>query len=234
MKLVVLSSTVWGSVFIRENMNVSEARKSAGLKIYTGTLHRQWITLIQQEAGNTINEDNLLADLDPDYVISLGEAFSGKRNLEPGDMVISSEALYLDQQKPNILQGAAAEMKLVDLGIRAAEKFNNDERICKVVVGKVFLDPGTAKTGRKLTFMPREDIYCLESNGYPMTKWVIERKYPFVLVKTIIPVWDRYGRLQITQFRWDTAKKNFWIVRGIFEGLKKMRLWETPGKVDLI
>lgn len=234
MKLVVLSSTPWGSVFIKENMSLVETIESAGVGIYTGKLNGKAVTLIEQQEGNPDTDEQIMAELGPHYLISLGEAFSSKKNLEAGDMVVSSGAACLEASKPNTLRDVDVDRKLVDLALKAAEKFNSDERICKVVVGKVLIDPGTPKTGLKLDFLPQDDIYCMDKGGYPFTQWVIDGKAPFVLLRTIVPIMEKYGRSEVTQFRWDTAKKNFWLVRGILDGLKQRGSRQAREKVDLI
>ena len=234
MKIVVLSATPWGSVFIKENMSVVETIESAGVGIYTGKLNGKPITLIEQQDGGADPEENLLADLDAKYIVSLGEAYSSKKNPETGDMVVSSGSACLEAAQPNSLREIDVDRKLVDLSLKAAEKFNSDEKICKVVVGKILIDPGTSKTGLKLNFLPQDDIYCMDNGGYPFTQWVVNGNIPFVLIRTVVPIMEQYGRLEVTQFRWDTAKKNFWIVKGIIDGLKQGRVKRTSEKVDLI
>lgn len=233
MKLGILSSTSWGSVFIKENMSGTESTKTEGVEIINGKLNGQPVTLVELEEGIIPDvQGDLFADLDAEYVVSLGEGFSCKKNLETGDIVVSSFVSSMDTGKPGQLNDVPVDRNMVDLTLKAAEKFNNEERLCKVVVGKVFLDPGTPKTGRKLSFLPKEDIYCMDRGGYPLTQWLADGKTPFVMVRIIVPIMEKYGRLEVTRFRWETARKYFWIVKGILEGLKKKRMREIVGKVD--
>ncbi|MHB9094741.1 MAG: nucleoside phosphorylase-I family protein [Eubacteriales bacterium] len=235
MNLVILSSAKWSSVFIKENLTGMETNSDGGLNFYAGKLNGQSVTLIEiEEEVIPVMEEDLVAGLDPDYVVSLGEAYSCKKNLAAGDFVISSGASYLNNHKANQLDGQKADRKLVDLGLKAAEKFIGDEGICKFVVGNIFLNPGTATTGRKLTFLPNNDVYCMDCNGYPLTQWLVNWKAPFVLVRTVIPVRGQYGNLEVTQFKWDMAKRSFWVVRGIMDGLKKKVGMPAVRKVDLI
>lgn len=235
MKPVILSSANWGSVFIRENMSGIETKNIDGLAIHCGKLCGQQVVLLEVEENSCPDVDSsLLTTFDSGYLISLGEAFSCKKSLEAGDMIISSSASYLDNLKQNHLNDTAADLKLVDLSLRAAEKFINYESSCKVVVGKVFINPGTLATGRRLNFLPRNGIYCIDSDGYPLAQWVADSNSPFVLIRTVVPSSLQGIQLEITTFKWEMAKRNFWIVKGIMEGMKKKQFPETVRKVDLI
>ncbi len=235
MKPIILSSAEWESVFIRENLSGTETVKAEGIKVHTGRLSGLPMTLVELEKGSVSGIDvNLLARLNPEYLVSIGEAYSCKKNLNAGDVVISSAAVYLDSRKATRLAEVGAELRLVDLGLKVAEELACNGQICKFVVGRVLLNPGNASPGRKLNFIPRNDIYCIDSNGFPLTQWAVESQIPFVLVRTIIPVPGKNRPPEVAQIRRDTAKKNFWLVKGILEGLKKMQTPGTGGKVDLI
>ena len=236
MKLMILSATPWGSVFIKENIPGIETKKLPGLAVHSGKLGGQWVALVEMNEEEDVPDfgGSLVDGIDPEYIVSLGEAYSCKKSLGIGDMVISSGGAFLETSKPNELGDARADQKLIDLGLKAVERFNNDDRLCKVVVGTVFLNPGTAKTGRKLNFLPQKDIYCIDHNGFPFTRWLVNNKTPFVMVRTIVPVSAKNRSVDVTQLKWDMAKRNFWFVKGILEGLKKIRTKETVGKVDLI
>ena len=232
MKLVILSSAIWGSIFIKENLSEAVISRCAGFEMHTGKLIGQSVTLVEPDDESIpAIQDNLLNILDPDYVISLGDAFGCKKSLNAGDVIISSAASFLKGDSPQQTEEVGAQLKLVDLGLRATERFSNDERPCKVVVGKVFLNPGTLTTKRKLTFLPRSDIYCMDRSGFPLTQWIVDGKAPFVLIRTVLPA---PRQSEATQFKWDAAKRNFWIIKGIFEGLKPKYVRETARKVDLI
>lgn len=228
MKTVILSSAMWGSVFIRENMSGIETKYVDGLVTHSGKLCGQPVTLLEAEENSCPDiESNLLSGFEPGCLISLGEAFSCKKSLGAGDIIISSSASYLDDLKHKHLNDAAADLNLVDLSLRAAEKFVNEECDCKVVVGKVFINPGTLETGRKLNFLPHNGIYCIDSNGYPLAQWVADSSLPFVLIRTVVPAFWQGAHLEITTFKWEMAKRNFWIIKGILEGLKKKQFSET-------
>ena len=235
MKPVILSSAMWGSVFIRENMSGIKTKNVNGVVTHSGSLCGQPVALLEVEENHCPDiQSNLLATFEPSCLISLGEAFSCKKSLKAGDMIISSAASYLDNLKQGCLNDAAADLKLIDLGLKAAEKFVNDDRTCRVVVGKVFTNPGTLATGRSLDFLPRTGIYCIDSNGYPLAQWVVDSGEPFVLIRTIVPSSLQETKLEDATFKWEMAKQNFWIIKGILEGLKKKQFPETVRKVDLI
>jgi nucleoside phosphorylase len=231
MKLMVLSSAVWGSVFIKENMTTGETNKSGGLNIINGKLGSHRFALVEQEDGFESDLAEVISnEIKPDCILSLGEAYSSKKNLENGDLVMSSAAAYIVPGNSNQLEEVKADLFMVDLGLKAAEKFNGEEKLCKVVVGKVFLNPGTVKTGLKLTFLPHNDIYCMDNNGYPLIQGAVTTGLPFVLVRTIVPVKNRQQK-EIAHNKWDMAKKNFWVLKGILEGLKKSLPAEKRGKL---
>jgi len=177
-------------------------------------------------------ENNLLPSFEPSCLISLGEAFSCKKSLGAGDIIISSSASYLDNLKQNPLKDTAADLKLVDLSLRASEKFMNEEYSCKVVVGKVFINQGTSVVGRRLSFLPQNGIYCIDSSCHPLAKWLTDSSLPFVLIRTITSASLQGPQSEGTSFKWEMAKRNFWIIKGILEGLKKKQFLKTVRKVD--
>ncbi len=236
MRPLIMSASPQGSVFIKENILGIKTTKVVGLEIHTGKLNGQFVDLIEiTEEGISPNHHEVLpVDVNPECIVSLGEAYSCKKSLDTGDMVISSGAFFLEPGKAQQLEEARADQKLIDLGLQAAEKFNSDEQLCKVVVGTILLNPGSARTRRKLIPLLKNNIYCIDHNTYPFIPWLAHQTPPFVLIRTVIPVSLKGAQFQITQLKWDMAKRNFWIVKGILEGLKKMRIQEAVGKVDLI
>jgi len=233
MKPVILSSAMWGSVFIKENMSGIEPRNFQGLSAYTGKLCGQPVSLLEVEENNCLDVDKeLISSFAPDCLISLGEAYSCKKRLRAGNFIISSFATYLDYLCQNQLKDAAADNKLIDLSLKSVEKFINDDCNFKVVVGKVFINPGNRTTGRKLNFLPQNGIYCIDTSGFPLTQWAAESNLPFVLIRAVVPPFFKCTQYEITTFKWEMAKRNFWIIKGILEGLKKRRFPETVRKVD--
>ncbi len=236
MKLVILSSSPGGSVFLKENLSGSETRQAAGLEIHFGKLGGHLVALLETTGAEVSSEpgEGWPAGSDPEYLISLGEAYSCKKNLDPGDMVISSGALFPRPGKGHRLEEAWADQKLIDWGLKAAERFNHEERLCKVVVGAVLLQAGTAGARRKPAAPALNDVYCIDRTGYPYTTRLVTWKIPFVLVRTVVPGPEISGRLPGERFKWEMARRNFWLVKGILDELKKIQIQETVGKVDLV
>ncbi len=237
MKPTFLSSAQWVSKFIRENLSGMETVKAGGLQVYTGRLSGLPMNLVELEKGPVDTIDfSLLSGLQPQYLVSIGEAYSCKKNLGTGDIVISSAAVYLENCGGVRLAETKAELRLVDLGLKVAEELSFNDQICKFVIGRILLNPGSSRAGKRLNFIPSADIYCIDSSGYPLTQWAVESGAPFVLIRTIIPVSAKNRPPEAFQIRCELAKKHFWVVKGILEGLKKIQTPDAEGlrKVDLI
>jgi len=214
MNLVVVSSSQLGSVFIKENLAKQEILEYPGLKVTRGKLHGHNITLVEPEEGGRqvqISPDMLVNDLAAKYVVSLGKAECHLNSLAPGDIVVSAEA---------------SDQKLIDLALKAAEKFGPDEKNCKVVVGRVVSDqdaPAGKPSGRKHV----KEIQCVDPEGFVQARDWSENQIPFVLVRTITPRQDGQD-CDLTRFNWDMAKRNFWLVKGILDAAKKLSAGKRP------
>jgi nucleoside phosphorylase len=212
MNLVVVSSTQLGSVFIKENLVKQEVLEYPGLMITRGKLQGHKITLIEPGEGLEevrITPEILVHDLAAHNVVSLGKARCHLNSLAPGDIVVSAEA----------------DQKLVDLALRAVEKFGPDDKSCKVVVGRVMEAPAAqaAKpSGRKV-----KEIHCVDPEGYTQARDWSAEKIPFVLIRTITPSDEESSDL--TRFNWEMAKRNFWLVKGMLDSVKKLPAGKGSG-----
>ncbi len=207
MNLVVISSSQLGSVFIKENLAKQEKLEYPGLTVTRGKLQGHRITLIEPVEGAEqvqVSSEILVNDLAAKYVVSLGKAECQLNSLVPGDIVVSAEA---------------ADQKLIDMALRAVEKFGPDEKACKVVVGRVISEP-VVPAGKAPGRKQIKEIHCVDPAGFMQAKDWSAEKIPFVLIRTITS--SKSGEDgDLARFNWDMAKRNFWLVKGILDAAKK-------------
>lgn len=225
MNLVVVSSSQLGSVFIKENLTKQEQLEYPGLTVIRGKLQGHKITLIEPGEGLEqvrISPEILLNDLAAKYVVSLGKAECSLNSLLPGDIVVSAEAAEGDTNTgsaANPVEWVIADEKLIDLALRAVEKFEPDEKACKVVVGRVVSVPAE-QAGKSHTRKQNKEIHCVDPEGVLQARGWSQEKIPFVLIRTITPpVSDEQS--DMARFNWDMAKRNFWMVKGMLDAAKK-------------
>lgn len=225
MNLVVVSSSQLGSVFIKENLVKQEKLEYPGLTVIRGKLQGHKITLIEPGEGLekvSISPEILLNDLAAKHVVSLGKAVCNFNLLAPGDIVVSAEAADGESNAGSTtdpVEYITADQKLIDLALRAVEKFEPDEKACKVVVGRVVSAP-TGPAGKASARKQNKGIHCVDPEGVLQAKGWSEEKIPFVLIRTITPPANEEQR-DMTRFNWDMAKRNFWMVKGMLDAAKK-------------
>lgn len=231
MNLVVVSSSQLGSVFIKENLAKQEKLEYPGLTVTRGKLQGHKLILVEPGDGVdqlSIKPEILLNDFAVKYVVSLGKAECRFNTLAPGDIVVSAEAAPgEDVAAARQTENLRADQKLIDLALRAGEKFEPDEQVCKVVVGRVVSE--AAVQAGKPSARKHKEIHCVDPEGVLQAKDWSHEKIPFVLIRTITPPPDDENS-DMTRFNWDMAKRNFWMVKGMLDAAKKNASRKTNHK----
>lgn len=178
-------------------MEDKEEKTMAGMVFHRGKLWNQEAVVVQSGIGkvNMAICTQLLIDLyEVDMLINTGVAGGLHKDINVGDIVISSDALQHDMDvsglgyEPGVIPGMetsvfAADPELVSMAREACEIVNSEIQcfVGRIVTGDQFISD--SKTKAKL--VKQFDGCCAEMEGGAMAQVAVLNKVPFVIVRAI-------------------------------------------------
>lgn len=180
---------------LKEQLGSYQEKVIAGTPFYQGTIAGQDVILLQSGIGKVnaaLSTAVLLNHFQPDVVINTGSAGGFNKDLEVGDIVISSEVRYHDVdatvfgyeygQVPQMPATYKAEERLINLAERAAKSEINAHNIIKglIATGDSFMsDPERAAF--VMTKFP--DLQAAEMEAGAIAQVCHRFETPFVIIR---------------------------------------------------
>ena len=180
-----------------KQMEDAESKTIAGMTFYRGTLWNQQAVVVKSGIGkvNMAICTQILSDVNEvDMVINTGVAGGLYKDINVGDIVISSDALQHDfdvtglgyergvipDMETSVFQ---ADTELVDMAKEACEIVNPEIQcfVGRVVSGDQFISDSAKKKDLVETF----GGYCAEMEGAAMAQAATLNKVPFVIIRAI-------------------------------------------------
>lgn len=180
-----------------KQMEDAESKTIAGMTFYRGTLWNQQAVVVKSGIGkvNMAICTQILSDVyEVDMVINTGVAGGLYKDINVGDVVISSDALQHDfdvtglgyergvipDMETSVFQ---ADTELVDMAKEACEIVNPEIQcfVGRVVSGDQFISDNAKKKDLVETF----GGYCAEMEGAAMAQAATLNKVPFVIIRAI-------------------------------------------------
>lgn len=178
-------------------MEEAESKTLAGMTFHRGTLWNQEAVVVQSGIGkvNMAVCTQILADVyEVDMVINTGVAGGLYKDINVGDIVISSDALqhdfdvtglgYPKSQIPGMETSLFhADGELVEMAKEACELVNPEIQcfVGRVVTGDQFISDNAKRAELVKDF----DGYCAEMEGAAMAQVATLNKIPFVIIRAI-------------------------------------------------
>lgn len=178
-------------------MEEAEKKVMAGMTFYRGKLWNQEAVVVQSGVGkvNMAVCTQILVDVyEVDMLINTGVAGGLYKDINVGDIVISSDALQHDFDvsglgyKRSVIPGLKtsifqADSELVDMAKEACEIVNPEIQcfVGRVVTGDQFISDNKTKEDLVKTF----NGYCAEMEGASMAQVASLNKIPFVIIRAI-------------------------------------------------
>ena len=178
-------------------MEDAEKKTIAGMTFYRGTLWNQQAVVVQSGIGKVnmaICTQILVNVYEVDMLINTGVAGGLYKDINVGDIVISSDALHHDFDvtglgyKISVIPGMessvfVADPELVEMAKDACEIVNPEIQcfVGRVVTGDQFISDNKTKTDLVDTF----GGYCAEMEGAAMAQVATLNKVPFVIIRAI-------------------------------------------------
>lgn len=197
---------------LKEKLGSYEEKVVAGTPFYQGKLADQDVILLQSGIGKVnaaLSTAILLNEFQPDIVINTGSAGGFNKDLEVGDIVISTEVRYNDVdnrvfgyeygQIPQMPAAYKANESLIDLAEQAAKRETNAKHIVKglIATGDSFMsDPERAQF--IMTKFPTMQAAEMEAGAIAQ---VCHRfGTPFVIIRSLSDVADQEAPANFDEF----------------------------------
>ena len=180
-----------------QQMENIESKEIASMTFYKGTLWKQNAVVVQSGIGkvNMAACTQILASVyEVDMVINTGVAGGLYKDINVGDIVISSDALQHDMDvtglgyKKGVIPGLEssvfqADPELVEMAKESCELVNPEIQcfVGRVVTGDQFISDNEVRRGLVEEF----DGYCAEMEGAAMAQVAVLNHIPFVIIRAI-------------------------------------------------
>lgn len=184
------------SALIKQIEN-DEVKTMAGMTFHRGKLWNQEAVVVQSGVGkvNMAICTQILIDVyEVDVVINTGVAGGLYKDINVGDIVISSDAIQHDMDvtglgyKKGVIPGLEssvfkADPEFVQMAKEACELVNNEIQcfVGRVVTGDQFISDNAVR----MNLIKEFDAYCAEMEGAAMAQVATLNKKPFVIIRAI-------------------------------------------------
>ena len=197
---------------IIEKMTNVESKEKAGMTFNKGTLEGKEAVVVRSGIGKVnagLCTQILVDDYKIDAVINTGIAGSLKNQIDIGDIVLSSDALYHDmdatgfgydfgvipRMESSVFKG---DVRLINLAKECCERVNPDinVHIGRVVSGDQFITDKAKKDWINEHF----DGYCTEMEGAAIAHAATLNNIPFLIVRAISDKADNSATMDYGEF----------------------------------
>lgn len=203
---------------LKSIMALENTIDKAGLTFYTGRIHEVKVVVVRCGIGKVnaaICTQVLIDHFDVTTIINVGVAGAVHSDLDIGDIVISSDAVYHDfdvtafgHKKGYIPRMEESYFKadeaMITLAKEAGEALPNAPKIFieRVVTGDQFV----ASHAVKLDIAKDFGAYCTEMEGAAIAHTCVLNKIPFVVIRSISDKADHSADMNFNEFVLKAAK----------------------------
>ncbi len=180
-----------------DEMTEKEEQKIAGMVFYKGTLRKKKAVVVQSGIGKVnmaVCTQILIDRFDVSHLINTGVAGGLYKDIEVGDIVISSDALQHDMDatgfgyEPGIIPRMEvsvfeADQEMIKTAKEVCSEVNPDIRCFtgRVISGDQFI----SDNDKKHELIERFHGYCAEMEGAAMAQAAYLNQIPFLIVRAI-------------------------------------------------
>lgn len=180
---------------IKNSLEVISAKNIIGLDFYMGKMSGNNVILVCSGAGkvNAAISAQILIDLYAvDYIINIGVAGALSKELEIGDVIVSTDAVYHDFDatplgyEPGVVMRMSeslfkADEELIKMARKALKDENRNIFEGRIATGDVFVASSEMKNRIRSLFK----AMCVDMEGAAIAHTCYLNKIPFVLLKCI-------------------------------------------------
>lgn len=216
---------------IKLDLDVISVKNIIGLDFFMGKMSGNNVILVRSGIGkvNASICSQLLIDLyGVDYIINIGVAGAINKDLEIGDVVISTDAMHHDFDTtvfgdalgiiPRMNDSIfTADDNLVQLALKISKQTVNSTVVCgRIVSGDKFISNIEDKTKIWNIFKAS----CVEMEGAGIAQTCFLNKIPFVIIRTISDKAEEGTPTNYNEFLKDSALTSSKIVSGMINDIE--------------
>lgn len=217
---------------LRSKLEEREDTNLAGSEFYQGKIDSLEVVLLKSGIGKVnaaLGTALLIEKFQPDVIINTGSAGGFLKDLNVGDVVISTEVRHHDVdvtifgyeygQVPRMPAFFAPDDELVSVAAKSAEKINGIQVVKGLIAsGDSFMnDPERVEFIR--TKLP--DLYAAEMEAAAIAQVAYQFEIPFVIVRSLSDIAGKESNISFDQFLETAAKNSAELILLMLEELKK-------------
>jgi adenosylhomocysteine nucleosidase len=217
---------------LRSKLEDREDTILAGSEFYKGKIDSLEVVLLKSGIGKVnaaLGTALLIEKFQPDVIINTGSAGGFHKDLNVGDVVISTEVRHHDVdvtifgyeygQVPRMPAYFAPDDKLVAVAAKSAEKIDGIQVVKGLIAsGDSFMnDPERVEFIR--TKLP--DLYAAEMEAAAIAQVAYQFEKPFVIIRSLSDIAGKESNISFDQFLETAAKNSAELILLMLEELKK-------------
>ncbi|WP_026676387.1 5'-methylthioadenosine/S-adenosylhomocysteine nucleosidase [Fictibacillus gelatini] len=232
MRIGIIGAMEEEVIILRDQLQNKEERQLAGCEFYAGQINGIDIVLLKSGIGkvNAAIGTTLLIQLyRPDYIINTGSAGGFHKELNVGDVVISTEVRHHDVdatifgyeygQVPQMPAYYKPDRLLIDIAKKSGEKVSG----IQVVKGLIASGDSFMSDHERVEFIRTKfnDLYAAEMEAAAIAQVCYQFNLPFVIIRSLSDIAGVDARLSYDQFLETASKHSAELVLLMIEELKK-------------
>jgi adenosylhomocysteine nucleosidase len=209
----------------REDMNL------AGSEFYKGKIDSLEVVLLKSGIGKVnaaLGTALMIEKFHPDIIINTGSAGGFHKDLNVGDVVISTEVRHHDVdvtifgyeygQVPRMPAYFAPDEKLVSIAVKSAEKIDG----IQVAEGLIASGDSFMNDPERVKFIRSKlpDLYAAEMEAAAIAQVAYQFEVPFVIIRSLSDIAGKDSNLSFDQFLETAAKNSAELILLMLEELK--------------
>lgn len=214
---------------LKQKMNQGSTLKKAGMEFYEGTLCEKAVVVVRSgvcKVNAAVCTQILIDDFGVDAVINTGIAGSLRKEINIGDVVISTDLVHHDVdargfgyepgQIPQMAEFSfPADKGLADLAERVCRRVNPEIQVFKgrIVSGEQFISDQGVKDKIEKTFSG----YCTEMEGAAIGQTAYLNDIPFVVVRAISDKADGSASMDYAVFEELAIRHSIRLIENLLE-----------------
>ncbi|NKE06576.1 MULTISPECIES: 5'-methylthioadenosine/S-adenosylhomocysteine nucleosidase [Mesobacillus] len=201
-------------------------------EFYEGKINSLEVVLLKSGIGKVnaaLGTALLIEKFNPDVIINTGSAGGFHKDLNVGDVVISTEVRHHDVdvtifgyeygQVPRMPAYFAPDDSLVDAAVRSAEKING----IQVVKGLIASGDSFMNDAERVEFIRTKlpDLFAAEMEAAAIAQVAHQFDKPFVIIRSLSDIAGKESNISFDQFLETAAKNSAELILLMLEELKK-------------
>ncbi|MGA9227162.1 MAG: 5'-methylthioadenosine/S-adenosylhomocysteine nucleosidase [Mesobacillus sp.] len=216
---------------LRSKLNERKDTSLAGSEFYQGKIDSLEVILLKSGIGKVnaaLGTALLIEKFQPDVIINTGSAGGFHRDLNVGDVVISTEVRHHDVdvtifgyeygQVPRMPAYFSPDQRLVSAAVKSAEKING----IQVAEGLIASGDSFMNDPERVDFIRSKlpDLYAAEMEAAAIAQVAYQFEVPFVIIRSLSDIAGKDSNLSFDEFLETAAKNSAELILLMLEELK--------------